>query len=367
MVAYFEELETYRKSTHKDSMRKRWYLLNAKEVIFPKRRIYFSNRRCTNQKSWRRSGEHPRWCGSTQFEESQSDFSWRTRRVSSTFSRLISGCRWSDKWFLVHVRKVQKPTSRWTSNFRCRERNHSLFHWNTLTSPELHIRIWMPSKKNASMIIGISMVTRFVRSLDRFHTISIYWKKNLHTDICGPGREYQENSWHPGQIAYGKNSGSQWESTWSWRRSKSGRMKKIHLENARKLRWIYYIDPQDEEFKEIIKNVCKKLETSVAPARLWKIMKRNFGSGGSNKIKTRLACILEADESTRLRMGNSLPKHHEDHIAGEGFRFTNLFLCLKLWKFLQQKQQWTRNGKNWRKFRRGTWRKSKVRKRWSMK
>ena len=26
--------------------------------------------------------------------------------------------------------------------------------------------------------------------------------------------------------------------------------------------------------------------------------------------------------------------------------FTNLFLCLKLWKFLQQKQRWTRDGKN---------------------
>ena len=38
----------------------------------------------------------------------------------------------------------------------------------------------------------------------------------------------------------------------------------------------------------------------------------------SNKIKTRLACILEASESTRLRMGESLPNHHEDHIAGKG-------------------------------------------------
>ena len=35
------------------------------------------------------------------------------------------------------------------------------------------------------------------------------------------------------------------------------------------------------------------------------------------KLKTRLACILEADESTRLRMGESLPNHHEDHIAGK--------------------------------------------------
>ena len=36
------------------------------------------------------------------------------------------------------------------------------------------------------------------------------------------------------------------------------------------------------------------------------------------KIKTKLACILEADESTRLRMGESFPNHHEDHIAGKG-------------------------------------------------
>ena len=41
-------------------------------------------------------------------------------------------------------------------------------------------------------------------------------------------------------------------------------------------------------------------------------------SGGSNKIKTKFACILEADESTRMRMGNSIPHNHEDHIAGKG-------------------------------------------------
>ena len=47
-------------------------------------------------------------------------------------------------------------------------------------------------------------------------------------------------------------------------------------------------------------------------------MKKNCGSGAPNKIKTQLACILEADESTRLRMGNSVPNHHEDQIAGKG-------------------------------------------------
>ena len=43
------------------------------------------------------------------------------------------------------------------SNFTRREKNHSLFHCNTLTSPELRIRTWMLCKKAASMIIGISM------------------------------------------------------------------------------------------------------------------------------------------------------------------------------------------------------------------
>ena len=92
---------------------------------------------------------------------------------------------------------------------------------------------------------------------------------------------------------------------------------KLHLENARKLRGIHFIDPEDTEFKETIKNARKMLETSVAPAMPCKIMK-NCGSGGSDKNKIKLACILEADESTRMRMGNSIPHHHEVHIAGKG-------------------------------------------------
>ena len=55
----------------------------------------------------------------------------------------------------------------------------------------------------------------------------------------------------------------------------------------------------------------------MAPAMPCKTMKI-FGSGASNKIKTKLACILEANESTMMRMGNSIPHHHEDHIAGKG-------------------------------------------------
>ena len=111
---------------------------------------------------------------------------------------------------------------------------------------------------------------------------------------------------------------------------------KIHLDNARKLRGIYFIDPEDKEFKETIKNARKKLETSVAPAMPCKIMK-NCGSGGSDKSKTKLACILEADESTRICVWETLNLQITKTILQEKVRihysttnwFTNLFLCLK--------------------------------------
>ena len=48
---------------------------------------------------------------------------------------------------------------------------------------------------------------------------------------------------------------------------------KLHLDNARKLRGIYFIDAEDMEFKETIKNARKKLETPMAPAMPCKIMK----------------------------------------------------------------------------------------------
>ena len=40
--------------------------------------------------------------------------------------------------------------------------------------------------------------------------------------------------------------------------------------------------------------------------------------GKSKEIREEVACVLEADESARLRMEESPPHNHEDHIAGKG-------------------------------------------------
>ena len=82
---------THRKSTRKDSMRKRWYFPKKKENLF-------SNRRWTNQTPWRRSRPGNIHLDTAAISSRRKSlwFSWRIRRVSSTTSRLISGCWWSD-------------------------------------------------------------------------------------------------------------------------------------------------------------------------------------------------------------------------------------------------------------------------------
>ena len=43
-------------------------------------------------------------------------------------------------------------------------------------------------------------------------------------------------------------------------------MKNLNSIMQEKLRGIYFVDPEDKEFKETIKNARKKLETPMAPA-----------------------------------------------------------------------------------------------------
>ena len=130
------------------------------------------------------------------------------------------------------------------------------------------------------MIIGISVDQEIVGSLDSFTQFTLLEEK-LPDGYVWSGERLTRK--HPGQIIMaralennGKSAKLKEKQKWS--------NEKLHLENARKLRGISFIDPEDKEFKETIKNARKKLETSVAPAMPCKIMKKNCGSGVSNKI-----------------------------------------------------------------------------------
>ena len=98
-------------------------------------------------------------------------------------------------------------------------------------------------------------------------------------------------------------------------------MEKPQLDNARRLRGIYCNDHKDKELKETIGNAGKTLDTPMAPAMPCKTSKKSKEGeirSKTNDFKSKFACILEASESTRMRMEESLPNYHEDQIAGRG-------------------------------------------------
>ena len=96
-------------------------------------------------------------------------------------------------------------------------------------------------------------------------------------------------------------------------------IEKPTLDNARKLRRVYYIDAADEEVKEIMKNARRKLEVPLPAAMPCKIQREQYRETChvEKKCQTKYVCIVEADDSTRKRMEGSLHKNHEDCIAGK--------------------------------------------------
>ena len=224
-------------------MRKTWYFRKNKENSFFQSQMDESNF-LEEIRTW----EHPPRYGSDQFKE----------RVTLIFLENQKGL------FRHLTTHFQLPVKLWTifgpcreasytaitlnheSNFTRREKNHSLFHWSTLTLPELLIRIWMSSKRVASMTSGISMGQEICLILWHVSLSLLYWMRNLQTDMCGLEGDWQEGKRHPGQIIcvqkelwtkLGRNAKLKERQKWS--------NEKPQLDNARKLRGIYFIDPED--------------------------------------------------------------------------------------------------------------------------
>ena len=149
-----------------------------------------------------------------------------------------------------------------------------------------------------------------------FTQFTLLEEKTLQTEICGPGRReidekavnIQARSFKELWMKLGKNAKLKERQKWS-----------------------------DEKPSIMLARNWKSQWLPPCLARQGKNSQHGVTRGKSNEIKSKLACILEASESTRLRMGGSLPNHHEDHIVGKGdnslqhyISYTHLFLCLKL-------------------------------------
>ena len=95
-------------------------------------------------------------------------------------------------------------------------------------------------------------------------------------------------------------------------------IEKSKVDNARKMKGIYYIDQNDMEFKDT-KKIVKKLELpqkSVTPCKnhdpkRWEIRYTT----NCNIRKSEYACIIEAHISTRMRIGKTEAREQEDLTA----------------------------------------------------
>ena len=284
-----------------------------------------------------RNWEHPPWYGIDQFKE----------RVTLTFLE--------NQKDLFHNLKTRfrMPVKLWTIFGPCREasftaitlnpelnftrgeKNHSLFHWDTLTSPEL-TQIWMLSKSVASMIFECRWIKRLVGSLDRFHTIYSIGRKKLLTDICGPGGDWRENSLHPGQIIY------QWESTPSWRRSKSGLRKRSILRTQENCEGSISSTPRIRNSKKPSRTRVRSWKHQWLLLCLAKLLGtiRIVGVVHPTKLKQNLRVFWKLMnppecvwETLNLQITKTILQEKVRIHCSITIWFTSLFLCLKLWKF----------------------------------
>ena len=308
---------THLKSTRKDSMRKRW--------LFPKEEGKFIFQSQMDESNpWRRSGIENIHLdtAATNSRRRSRRFSWRIRRVSSTTSWLISGCRWSDKWLLVM-----------SGNFIYR---HHV---------EPRVKLYSPREESFPIPLkyfDVSRTTHTKFDVKQERRIDDYWNIDGSRDLSDSWTGFIQFTlleekppngymWSGGRLTRRQLTSRPdhlWPELWT-KLGRNAQLKerqkwsheKPKLDNARKLRGIYFIDPEDREFKETIKNARKKLETSMAPAMPCKTSKKSKKGetrSKTNDFKSKFACILDASESTRMRTEESQPKYHEGHIAGKG-------------------------------------------------
>ena len=144
------------------------------------------------------------------------------------------------------------------------------------------------------------------------------WKRNLQTVFLWSGWKLTKRQatsrpdhlWPELWTKLGRNAELREKQKWS--------IEKPKLDNARILRGIYFIDPEDKEFKETIEMLQRNWKPMAPsmPCKTCKKSKNGETRSKTNDFKSKFACILEAIESTRMRMEESLPKYCEDHIAG---------------------------------------------------
>ena len=211
---------------------------------------------------------------------------------------------------------------------------------------EPRVKLYVPTEESFSMPLKYIDVTRTDTTLDVMseENIEDYWNvdgdRELSDEWTGctrftvlnekpldgctwSGRGLTRKNKRPeGPTNYGQKCGNLCLMHQKMKRRTSGLSRNQSSIMPGDLSGIYFIDPEDEEFKLTMKSARRKLDILMPAAMPCKtpVNCRGETCRAIGEHKAKYACIAEDDESMRIRMEGVLHRHHEDHVAGKGIK-----------------------------------------------
>ena len=289
--------------------------INAKEVLTPQRREYFYIPICRrHSKLVRKRPRIPRTHSKTGTTCREWRFQWRTSRWTRWASTdRIEWWRWSPERLFVDSRWLHLTSWHWTSGSTlCAERRNFPYsteiHW--CGQGYLH-KSGCVARETCRWLLECGCESKFIRFLERIHKSSLYWKRNLQRDICGPGRDWQKFEQLPDLRRCGLKYGPKWEKPLTRENSMNGQTRSQN--SITHERW--------EAFISSIWKILNFNKPSKTQGESWKFqwvrqglgtmkhsqLQETEASGESNKIPKNKACMYRGThESTRQRLESSL-------------------------------------------------------------
>ena len=159
----------------------------------------------------------------------------------------------------------------------------------------------------------------FIRCMDSLHKIHlIEWKGTWWVHIVRVETYEETNNLSSKQCM------ARYVEAYVWCSKEESKTKMDYREtkvrHARQLREIFFIELNNEEFMLTMKVARRKLEVPIPAAMICKIPIKSCVKTCRNvgKRKTKYACVVDADESTRPRLEGAGDKPHQDHVTANG-------------------------------------------------
>ena len=179
--------------------------------------------------------------------------------------------------------------------------------------------------------------------MERFHKIHLIERKATWWVHMVGGETYKKtNNLSPGQCM------ARYVDAYVWcietqREAKVG-YRETQTRQCQTIERNILVEPNDEEFKLTIKAAPRKLEVPMPAAMPFKIPIKSSGEAHRSigNRKTKFACVVDADESVRLRLEGAVHKHHQDHITAKGMNSLNHYNLVH--KFIPMPQAMRNSG-----------------------